>query len=284
MDNAKTGALIRELRREKGITQKQLADALHVTDKAVSKWERGICAPDLALLEPLANELGCTILELISGERVQRDGESITDTKETEEAVKTAIDYSAGQIKQRLSSTRRTYICVAALCLAVIIGFTALHLWVQGYFYIMGKDTAPGGEWSITLYSRSMGTGSGNNLPWVRGGYSYIVRNADKSKGEYRVTYQKSEYMGHWWSPDGERMIMEFRQGNQTKIQMTTWAKSSTANLNAAFPYADAEYQFLQWSKDGKMMLIYYCMEDETEGYFWYDVEKWDTVAEVELK
>ena len=284
MDNAKTGALIRELRREKGITQKQLADALHVTDKAVSKWERGICAPDLALLEPLANELGCTILELISGERAQRDGESITDTKETEEAVKTAIDYSAGQIKQRLSSTRRTYICVAALCLAVIIGFGALYLWSKGCFYIMGRDTAPGGEWSITLYSRSMGTGSGNNLPWVRDGYSYIVRNADKSRGEYRVTYQKSEYMGHWWSPDGERMVMEFRQDNQTKIQMTTWAKGSAANLNAAFPYADTEYRFLQWSKDGKMMLIYYCMEDETEGYFWYDVEKWNTVAEVELK
>lgn len=283
MDNAKTGALIRELRREKGITQKQLADALHVTDKAVSKWERGICAPDLALLEPLANELGCTILELISGERAQNDGKSITDAKETEEAVKTAIDYSALQIKQRLGSTRRTYICVAALCLAVILGFTALHLWAQGFFYIMGRDTAPGGEWSITLYSRSMGTGS-SNLPWVRGGYSYIVRNADKSRGEYRVTYPKSEYIGHWWSPDGTRMVMEFRQGNQTKIQMTTWAKSSTANLNAAFPYADAEYQFLQWSKDGKMILIYYCMKDETEGYFWYDVEKWDTVAEVEMK
>lgn len=125
-----------------------------------------------------------------------------------------------------------------------------------GVLYIMGKDTAPGCEWSITLYSRAMGTGS-SNLPLVRGGYSYIVRNADKSKGEYRVTYQKSEYMGHWWSPDGERMVMEFRQGNQTKIQMTTWAKGSTANLNAAFPYADTEYRFLQWSKDGRMLLIY---------------------------
>ena len=86
--------------------------------------------------------------------------------------------------------------------MAVIIGFTALHLWVQGYFYIMGKDTAPGGKWSITLYSRAMGTGS-SNLPWVRGGYSYIVRNADKRRGEYRVTYQKSEYMGHWWGAGG---------------------------------------------------------------------------------
>lgn len=167
--------------------------------------------------------------------------------------------------------------------MAVIIGFTALHLRVQGYFYIMGKDTAPGGEWSITLYSRSMGTGS-SNLPWVRDGYSYIVRNADKRRGEYRVTYPKSEYMGHWWSLDGERMVMENREGGTIWILMTTWGKGGTHIMNGEFPYADTEYRFLQWSKDGKMMLIYYCMEDETEGYFWYDVEKWNTVAEVELK
>lgn len=41
MDNMKTGQLIRDLRKEKGITQKELADKLHITDRAVSKWERG---------------------------------------------------------------------------------------------------------------------------------------------------------------------------------------------------------------------------------------------------
>jgi len=172
---------------------------------------------------------------------------------------------------------------VAALCLAVIIGFGALYLWSKGCFYIMGRDTALGGEWSITLYSRSMGTG-GNNLPLVRGGYSYIVRNADKSRGEYRVSYPKSEYIGHWWSPDGERMVMENREGGTIWILMTAWGKGGTHIMNGEFPYADTEYRFLQWSKDGRMLLIYYCMEDETEGYFWYDVEKWNTVAEVELK
>lgn len=110
---------------------------------------------------------------------------------------------------------------MAALCLAVIIGFGALYLWSKGCFYIMGRDTALGGEWSITLYSRSMGTG-GNNLPWVRGGYSYIVRNADKRRGEYCVSYPKSEYIGHWWSPDGERMVMENREGGTICILMTT--------------------------------------------------------------
>ena len=42
MDNNKTGSLIRELRKEKNMTQKALADAVHVTDRAVSKWERGV--------------------------------------------------------------------------------------------------------------------------------------------------------------------------------------------------------------------------------------------------
>ena len=46
MDNLQTGAFIRELRKEQGMTQKELADRLHITDRAVSKWERGLCAPD----------------------------------------------------------------------------------------------------------------------------------------------------------------------------------------------------------------------------------------------
>ena len=48
MDNVKTGSFIKELRKEKDMTQKQLADRLHITDRAVSKWERGVCAPDIS--------------------------------------------------------------------------------------------------------------------------------------------------------------------------------------------------------------------------------------------
>ena len=73
MDNIKTGALIRERRKEKGLTQRELAERLHVTDRAVSKWERGLCAPDIALLEPLSEALDLSVLELISGERVRTE-------------------------------------------------------------------------------------------------------------------------------------------------------------------------------------------------------------------
>ena len=56
--------LIAEARKQKNMTQKDLAAALHVSDRAVSKWERGAGFPDVSLLEPLADALGLQVLEL----------------------------------------------------------------------------------------------------------------------------------------------------------------------------------------------------------------------------
>ena len=69
MDYQRMGQLIRTLRREKGMTQLQLADRLHVTDKTVSKWERGIGCPDVTLLSRLAEELNVQLEALLRGER-----------------------------------------------------------------------------------------------------------------------------------------------------------------------------------------------------------------------
>ena len=68
MDPVKIGALIRSLRTERRLTQKQLAEALHVSDKAVSKWERGNGCPDLSLLAALADFFGMDMEILLSGE------------------------------------------------------------------------------------------------------------------------------------------------------------------------------------------------------------------------
>ena len=66
MNASITGKKIAELRKEKGLTQKDLAEKLHVTDKAISKWERGINFPELTVMELLANELDTTIVDLLS--------------------------------------------------------------------------------------------------------------------------------------------------------------------------------------------------------------------------
>ena len=68
MDLIKVGKLIAKLRKEKNMTQEELADKFGITGKSVSKWERGINAPDIGTLEPLSLELGISINELLSGE------------------------------------------------------------------------------------------------------------------------------------------------------------------------------------------------------------------------
>ena len=75
MDNKKTGNLISIIRKDKGLTQKQLADNLGVSNATISKWETGKGFPDISLLEPLASVLGITVSEILAGER-QNNNES----------------------------------------------------------------------------------------------------------------------------------------------------------------------------------------------------------------
>lgn len=75
MNADKTGKLIKELRKEKGWTQKELASALHITDKAVSKWETGKSMPDSYLMSELCDKLDISLTELLSGERGNTDAE-----------------------------------------------------------------------------------------------------------------------------------------------------------------------------------------------------------------
>lgn len=72
MDQEKIGKFIAKLRKEKKLTQKQLAEKLIITDRAVSKWENGRGMPDVSLIKPLCKELGITINELLSGEKIDK--------------------------------------------------------------------------------------------------------------------------------------------------------------------------------------------------------------------
>ena len=73
MNQIKIGAFIAECRREKGLTQMQLAEKLGITDKAVSKWERGLAMPDTAIMLELCDILGINVNELLSGEKINME-------------------------------------------------------------------------------------------------------------------------------------------------------------------------------------------------------------------
>ena len=76
MDRYVTGAVIKKLREGKKMTQEELAERIHVSGKAVSKWETGAGFPDISLLEPLAEALGISVIELLSGEDVRNTNRS----------------------------------------------------------------------------------------------------------------------------------------------------------------------------------------------------------------
>ena len=73
MDAVETGKKIQSLRKARGWTQKELAQRLCVTDKSVSKWERGLNYPDMAMLEPLAKALDTTVVELLGIENIPEE-------------------------------------------------------------------------------------------------------------------------------------------------------------------------------------------------------------------
>ena len=91
MDAEKTGNFIRTIRIEKNLTQKELADKLNCTDKAVSRWETGKGIPDISLLIPLAETLGVSVNEILNGEKIEAEKQiekyekaivnTLTDTK-----------------------------------------------------------------------------------------------------------------------------------------------------------------------------------------------------------
>ena len=87
------GSFLAQLRKEKGMTQKELAACLYVSDKAVSKWERGLSVPDISLLVPLAEQLNVTVAELLQGYRVEE--EQRFTREETEELIRRALTFSA---------------------------------------------------------------------------------------------------------------------------------------------------------------------------------------------
>lgn len=101
MDQVKIGSFIKELRKEKGLTQEQLAEQFQVSRRTISRWETGSNLPDLDLLIEMADYYDVDLREILDGER-----KSEKMDKELEETVLKVADYS-NEEKQKL--TRRMY-------------------------------------------------------------------------------------------------------------------------------------------------------------------------------
>lgn len=120
LDKAAFGSFLAQLRREKGMTQRELAADLYVSDKAVSKWERGLSVPDISLLVPLAEILNVTVAELLQGRRVEE--EQRFTREETEELIRKALTFSAEPPERRQARTRKFLPLYAVYVLLGLVG------------------------------------------------------------------------------------------------------------------------------------------------------------------
>ena len=129
MDMAKTGALLKELRREKALTQEQLAELLGVSGRTVSRWETGRTLPDFDLLIQLADYYAVELKEILTGERSQKP--MAQDTKGT---LKDIADYNNRE-KQRLAKRMCSFFIAGALS---FLAYLALNLLGPSETFING--------------------------------------------------------------------------------------------------------------------------------------------------
>ena len=153
INNEKFGRFLLELRSEKGMTQRELGKKLYVSDKTVSKWERGASLPQTALIIPLAETLGVTAQELLTGEKITGSNQTGPDSKTGNEAIHEEL--CAAKKKRILFFAAALLITLAEIGILYGMGisiedmrqnvilFSLLFLLFSGWFCIGAKELLP---------------------------------------------------------------------------------------------------------------------------------------------
>ena len=130
MDNLKFGSFIKELRKEKNMTQKELAEKIGLTDKAISKWERGLSFPDITMLSSLAEVFDVDVSEILNGERGKEKISKEDIEKKIEEAVE-KVTLKKEKREKRIEILKRT----VGIISCIVFAFT--FLLQIGYLFVL---------------------------------------------------------------------------------------------------------------------------------------------------
>jgi transcriptional regulator with XRE-family HTH domain len=157
MNQIKIGKFIAKCRKNKKLTQSQLAEKLNITDRAISKWETGKGMPDSSIMLKLCSELEITVNELLSGEKIEMDNynkiaeENLVELKKLDETknrmllqleiiigILSAIAFLGVVLLTNIFVENQTYISIICICLFIIffigISFTLKIETIAGYY------------------------------------------------------------------------------------------------------------------------------------------------------
>lgn len=147
MDRENFGQFIAEARRNAGFTQKDLASRLHVTNSAVSKWERGLCYPDVTLMESLAQTLGLSLTELLSCEATADEKSLLPQVEENVSSLLDIAKESKRHQRKRIFGGM-TVVFAAVLAAVLLVAFALYYFIIPNvnrtatveYFGCLTKD------------------------------------------------------------------------------------------------------------------------------------------------
>lgn len=212
MDKQLFGAFVAEQRKRQGLTQQQLAQALHVTDKAVSKWERGLSYPDVTLLHPLAAALHLAVDDLLTcrpGESEEHLEHITPTTPAASPAVQAVVDIShANDVQQQKHHRFRA----AAVILTIIVLIVLAVKQYNGGLFLRQRTAAPDGAFTLSVYRDGLFTGR----YWLQSSTPLYVDSHCASCGQSSAhTVNRVQLPEHvtdvaqmCWSADGRRLLL----------------------------------------------------------------------------
>lgn len=140
MNYEKIGEFIKTKRKEMNLTQKELAERINVTDKAISKWERGQGCPDVSLLEVLSKELNISILELLKGRTIENEVIKVT---EADDYIKDTIGYLDKSNKDKIKNIFNRLLQFAIVFIVILLAYLNIVQYKymnKSYEYQINRD------------------------------------------------------------------------------------------------------------------------------------------------
>ncbi|MBQ8195853.1 MAG: helix-turn-helix transcriptional regulator [Oscillospiraceae bacterium] len=155
MDQQKIGRFIAQMRKEKSLTQRELADTLCISDKTVSKWENGKGMPEVSLMMPLCEALDITANELLSGERLSQDDY----IRKAEENIMTLVkEREESKKKIMLSAIVAVITIIGGTALVTVSGVFEMELWARILLIGLGLVVIFGGLFVAAALEMEAGT------------------------------------------------------------------------------------------------------------------------------
>ena len=254
LDKQQLGVFIAENRKRQGLTQQQLAQALHVTDKAVSKWERGLSYPDVTLLQPLAAAFGLRVDDLLTCRAAEKEellAPDITPTPEpaapetASPAVQAVLEISQESLwqrkKQLIQRIAAGVILLAVLVFAALGVFLIYNQRIGETYNIIERSHSPADETiSIEAYPASLFNDDKTLIRMWKGRYYLADSGSDRSYVSFALD-ENEEFGFFIWARSGSYVLVSIYDHTTSQYRDDLWDVQDFKTTRLAAVHTDME-------------------------------------------